>query len=140
MLSLRFLAALFLTTSLAPLAGCTMCPSPDTEAYPTYGGIWQRTDRYHGRVGSVFEPAGVKVARAAEQESLLAPELVPPGEPTPADEPPGAADDADVRAGDDAGDAQRPDADAPQERDLDQEMEELRRRLDQRPDVEEVQL
>jgi len=39
-----------------------MCCSPFDHSYPTYGGKWQRTDREHGRVGSVFTPhAGVKV-------------------------------------------------------------------------------
>ncbi|WP_153555208.1 hypothetical protein [Roseimaritima sediminicola] len=41
--------------------GCTtICASPDLEAYNTYGGLWDRTERHQGRVASVFDPAGVR--------------------------------------------------------------------------------
>lgn len=50
-----------LLLSLACGAGCSICASPDLEAYPATGGLWQRTDRDHGRVGSVFAPAGYRV-------------------------------------------------------------------------------
>jgi hypothetical protein len=39
-------------------SGCSLCCTPYDDAYPAYGGKWQREDRYHGRVGSAFEPAG----------------------------------------------------------------------------------
>lgn len=58
----RFLAMILICSPLAALAGCAMCCAPFDYAYPTYGGKWQRTDREHGRVGSLFTPqAGVKV-------------------------------------------------------------------------------
>jgi hypothetical protein len=58
----RLFAVLLICSPLALLAGCAMCCSPFDYAYPTYGGKWQRTDREHGRVGSLYTPhAGVKV-------------------------------------------------------------------------------
>lgn len=50
---------------LLSLTGCRLCTDCEDEAYPTYGGIWQRTDRSNGRVGSVFAPAGAQVERPA---------------------------------------------------------------------------
>lgn len=58
----RLLSVMLLSSPIALLAGCAMCCSPYDYAYPTYGGKWQRVDRDHGRVGSIFTPhAGVKV-------------------------------------------------------------------------------
>lgn len=39
-------------------SGCSICCTPFDYAYPAYGGKWERTDRFHGRVGSAFDPAG----------------------------------------------------------------------------------
>jgi len=47
---------------LMMIGGCRVCDSCDDCAYPTYGGSWERTNRNHGRVGSIFAPAGAKVA------------------------------------------------------------------------------
>ena len=41
--------------------GCTMCGQCDLDSYGAYGGRWHRTDRDHGRVGSLFIPAGAQV-------------------------------------------------------------------------------
>lgn len=49
------LATLFLAASSV---GCSVCCTPFDYAYPAYGGKWERTDRFNGRVGSAFEPAG----------------------------------------------------------------------------------
>jgi hypothetical protein len=39
-------------------AGCTMCPqTPEDYTYAAYGGLIQRADMMHGRVGSAFAPA-----------------------------------------------------------------------------------
>ncbi|QEG40266.1 hypothetical protein [Roseimaritima ulvae] len=51
-------------------SGCTICASPDLESYTTYGGNWHRTDRDHGRVGSVFAPAGARVGLAPSASSV----------------------------------------------------------------------
>ena len=47
---------------LTPGFGCRICQTCDE--YPAFGGSWQRTNRVSGRVGSVFDPAGAKVASA----------------------------------------------------------------------------
>lgn len=54
--------------------GCRVCQTCDE--YPAYGGSWQRTNRVSGRVGSVFDPAGAKVASYDAVQS--APEVVEP--------------------------------------------------------------
>jgi hypothetical protein len=44
---------------LLPLlaTGCALCANPYDASYAAYGGLRQRTDMVHGRVGSVFDPA-----------------------------------------------------------------------------------
>ena len=39
--------------------------------YPAYGGSWQRTVRDSGRVGSIFDSAGGKVAELADRDQPL---------------------------------------------------------------------
>lgn len=60
------------------LAGCAMCCSPFDYSYPTYGGKWQRVDREHGRVASVFTPeAGVRVEEGlAADETMIEGEII----------------------------------------------------------------
>jgi len=55
-------------------SGCRICASCEDEAYPAYGGAWQRTIRDHGRVGSVFAPAGGKVASLVDKDTPLEPD------------------------------------------------------------------
>ncbi len=38
-------------------SGCASCCAPYDYAYPTYGGKWERVDRFHGRVASAFNDA-----------------------------------------------------------------------------------
>ena len=64
--ALSFVACL----GLIFVGGCRVCDSCDDCAYPTYGGSWERTNRNHGRVGSVFAPAGAKVAATAAAPPL----------------------------------------------------------------------
>ena len=67
----RFLTCLKLLVLLVLLgttSGCLMCCNPMYDAYPAYGGAWERTDRFQGRVGSILEPAGVLVEAGAESE------------------------------------------------------------------------
>ena len=64
---LRSLIALALLVAVSMLGGgCAMCTTPHDHDYPTYGGSWERIDRTHGRVGSVFEPAGAPAEEVAE--------------------------------------------------------------------------
>lgn len=48
--------------SLIVVGGCRLCADCDEEAYPSYGGAWQRTNRDSGRVGSVFDPGGTRAS------------------------------------------------------------------------------
>lgn len=60
---LRSIAVLLvLGTGLASFSGCRLCADCDLDAYPSYGGSWQRTLRDSGRVGSVFDPGGSRAA------------------------------------------------------------------------------
>jgi hypothetical protein len=43
---------------LSLAGGCRLCADCDMEAYPSYGGAWERTVRESGRVGSIFDPGG----------------------------------------------------------------------------------
>ena len=54
----RQLITCLLMVSLAALSGCAMCVSSLDSSYSAYGGAWQRIMPNHGRVGSVFDPAG----------------------------------------------------------------------------------
>lgn len=55
-------AAVVLCSSLATLSGCRLCGDCDLDAYPSYGGAWQRTLRDSGRVGSLFDPGGSRAS------------------------------------------------------------------------------
>ena len=56
---------------LSSTSGCLMCCNPMYDAYPAYGGAMQRTDRFHGRVGSAIEPAGVSVVGRGEAPDFI---------------------------------------------------------------------
>ncbi|HZL89203.1 MAG TPA: hypothetical protein VFB96_12560 [Pirellulaceae bacterium] len=63
-------------------SGCAMCCSPYDDAYGHTGGILQRTDLCHGRVGSAFAPAGAPGETViVESEALPLPEAPTPHEP-----------------------------------------------------------
>jgi len=77
---LRNLAVLFiLAPSIMFSAGCSMCGSPFDHAYGGYGGVTERYDRFHGRVGSAFAPAGYVEESDVEYDL----EDIPPGESQP---------------------------------------------------------
>lgn len=109
----RNVGTLALTGAMACiLTGCTMCPEPPEDyAYGAYGGVIQRADMFHGRVGSAFSPADGTVAHGAPPDAiyegpvLLEPEAAPspPGETPLAskdvqEEPSPAFDPGDVLA------------------------------------------
>ena len=58
---------LLIALTMASGFGCRVCQTCDE--YPAYGGSWQRTNRVSGRVGSVFDPAGAKVASYVEDRA-----------------------------------------------------------------------
>lgn len=62
---------ILLVTLVVPSIGCRLCADCDMDAYPAYGGAWERTLRDTGRVGSVFDPAG---SRSADLEDRTDPE------------------------------------------------------------------
>ena len=62
---------ILLVTLVVPSTGCRLCADCEMDAYPAYGGAWERTLRETGRVGSVFDPGGV---RAADIEARTDPE------------------------------------------------------------------
>lgn len=61
--------------------GCSMCQPCELETYSAYGGRWQRTDRDHGRVGSLFAPAGAQRPYEAPIAMDAADDSLPPSEP-----------------------------------------------------------
>ncbi|TWU48779.1 hypothetical protein Poly51_46820 [Rubripirellula tenax] len=61
------LTALVLLAAI-PAGGCRICADCEDLAYPAYGGAWQRTEREKGRVGSVFDPGGAKLASLIDRE------------------------------------------------------------------------
>jgi len=114
----RFIACLSL---LAFTSGCAMCGSCDDDTYAAYGGRWERLDRCHGRVGSVFTPeAGTKTIfgdsevvqpgdkahepRAADGEKVEPPQPMPvddapaPPQPMPDEEKKPAAETSVLRS------------------------------------------
>ena len=54
----RLAIAATMLLGIVSSTGCSICCTPFDYAYPAYGGKWERTDRFHGRVGSAFDPAG----------------------------------------------------------------------------------
>ena len=54
-----------------PFGGCRLCSDCEDMDYPAYGGSWQRTVRDSGRVGSIFDSAGGKVAELADRDQPL---------------------------------------------------------------------
>lgn len=53
--------AVALTSPFAAV-GCTLTSDQGDMDYPTFGGAWQRTRPDSGRVGSIFDPAGARLA------------------------------------------------------------------------------
>ncbi len=61
---------MMLLAAISMASGCSMCCSPYDDIYPTFGGKWERTDRYEGRVGSAFNDAGA-LASTVSEETIL---------------------------------------------------------------------
>lgn len=61
---------LFLTTVvMLTSTGCRLCCDVEDIDYPAYGGAWERTNRSSGRVGSLFDPGGARIANLSSRES-----------------------------------------------------------------------
>lgn len=63
------LAALLLGLGCFPFGGCRICADCEDLAYPAYGGTAERTRRYEGRVGSIFDPAGTRSPDLMDRDS-----------------------------------------------------------------------
>lgn len=64
---------------LAGTSGCAMCDNVEDGTYAAFGGKWQRDNLASGRVGSVFDPAGMQVVDAGTPTEAE-PELAEPPE------------------------------------------------------------
>ncbi len=64
----RSVAVIMLIASLMPLGGCRICATCDELDYAAYGGAWERTRRDAGRVGSILDPAGGRVAELVDRD------------------------------------------------------------------------
>lgn len=51
------LLTVFSCLSLISTLGCSMCASPHDCKFAAYGGLRERADQVHGRVGSILDPA-----------------------------------------------------------------------------------
>lgn len=61
--SVKRLVAALLSCCLAISAtGCAMCYTPYDDAYSAYGGVRERQDLFHGRVGSVLSDPAMQYA------------------------------------------------------------------------------
>ena len=86
---MRSIQLLLLLVCVVAHVGCVaMCQNSYDCYYGAYGGVRDRIDRVHGRVGSIFDPAASldEVIRRPEE-----PLMAPPRPETPAEE----ADDVD---------------------------------------------
>ncbi|WP_146522835.1 hypothetical protein [Stieleria varia] len=70
----RCLLALLMVTTLVLSSGCRLCCDPDDGSFSAYGGSWERTRRDGGRVGSLFDPGGAKIADLSPRDDVVAPD------------------------------------------------------------------
>lgn len=85
MLRIAWLAA---ALGLVASSGCTLCCTPYDDARSYYGGKWQDVDPYHGRLGSIFDPAGGAPVEHPYAEVEQAPTLAAPTPAAPRTTPP----------------------------------------------------
>ncbi len=82
---------------LAGLTGCAMCDNSQDCSYPAFGGKWQRDNPFSGRVGSLFDPAGIHISEQmtlTEEGPTLAEPEAPEPEPAETVEGPETAESA----------------------------------------------
>ena len=87
---------------LAGLTGCAMCDNSQDCTYPAFGGKWQRGNPLSGRVGSLFDPAGVHISEQmmlTEEGPTLAEPEAPEFEPAETAEGPETAESAESGEG-----------------------------------------
>ena len=59
----RALFAILLGGAAGIFSGCAVCQSCFDYDYPAFGGVYERHDPAHGRVGSAFNDAGAPVGQ-----------------------------------------------------------------------------
>jgi hypothetical protein len=91
---MKRLAACLLILVCLVQSGCSLCCTPWDYAYAGYGGHTPRDNRFYGRVGSAFEPAGATpgILRPYGYEYDVKPEETSPPEPEKMEE--GAPDES----------------------------------------------
>jgi len=72
----RILLGVAVFTAVCPSMGCRICADCEDLAYPAYGGAWQRTNREHGRVASVFDPGGAKNPELVSRDTPKVPDEI----------------------------------------------------------------
>ncbi len=70
------LASFVLIAAALPMLGCRICADCEDLAYPAYGGAWERTNREHGRVGSLFDPGGAKASDLVDRDEPSQPDEI----------------------------------------------------------------
>ena len=94
----RLLETVLCLCLAAPSAGCTLCFTPYDDHYNAYGGIAERQDPLHGRLGSILSDPSVQyqegVGEAAVENDLYRLETDEPY--LESIEPQEASDDVDI--------------------------------------------
>ena len=72
----RFALIALITAASFTSVGCRICSDCEDIAYPAYGGAWERTQRNHGRVGSVFDPGGALASTLINKDIPLEPDEI----------------------------------------------------------------
>ena len=76
---------------ICTLTGCTLCFTPYDDHYNAFGGLVERQDRVHGRVGSILsDPALQYTDTASISDEATQEDLYPPDMPSPQPEMPSA--------------------------------------------------
>ena len=66
---MRYACQLVLILFTSASIGCAMCQGPFDDHFSAYGGLRDRQDRVHGRVGSRFDPAASLEAPAVDESA-----------------------------------------------------------------------
>ena len=68
--SRTFIGLLLIAAVASTGSGCRLCCDSEDIAYGAYGGVWERTNRDSGRVGSLFDAGGARVSSLSPRDSV----------------------------------------------------------------------
>jgi hypothetical protein len=68
--SRTFIGLLLIAAVASTGSGCRLCCDSEDIAYGAYGGVWERTNRDSGRVGSLFDAGGARVSSLSPRDSI----------------------------------------------------------------------